>query len=368
MLCAFEIDKYTLYSPYMECYSPQQAHKKHSFILVCLVVLFLSHPLTCLAADIAIKQSERWSNYFSGQDYVFNYGIVSDTDFNGHIAWRISAEERTIIRGENSIHIQRGSHNHVEIKVPLPPVKSGVIRPVDIDVTLFMNQSQAAIGHSSRRIWLFPKNPFKGRQSAFKRLNLHLFDPLKETARIFQSNEIPFQPVMRLSDLNKLRKALLIVGEGLSLQQFRGLADLLKETASAGNKVVCLALANGQLPVTNNDQDTILYSTMIFRGREVVKLLDKRLDAAFWPPDGRVINSRIRIEGQRGRISGRVVQQDQGWPWVEFDFIEPKGKLLLCGFAIVGKWDAAPTPRYLLNSLLQYVGEDQLGKNLINAP
>jgi hypothetical protein len=343
-------------------------HKKYCYILACLLVCPFSNQVTCLAAEIAIKPSERWNNYFSGQDYVFNYGIVSDMGFDGAIEWRISAEERTILRGENPIQVQPGSDNHFEIKVSLPPVKPGVIRPVDIDVALFMNRSQAVIGHSRRRIWLFHKNPFKGRLSAFKRLNLYLFDPLKETARIFQLNEIPFHPVKRLSDLTELRNVLLIVGEGLSLQQFHGLADILKESASVGNRVVCLALANGQLPITHNEQDTILYSAMIFRGREVVKLLDKRLDGGFWPPDGKVIDSRIRLEGQRGRVAGRVVQQGQGWPWVELDFFKSKGKLLITGFSIVAKWDATPTPRYLFRSLVQYAGEVQLGKNFVSAP
>jgi hypothetical protein len=39
------------------------------------------------------------------------------------------------------------------------------------------------------------------------------------------------------------------------------------------------------------------------------------------------------------------------------DFAEKKGRLVVCGFSLVGSWDASPTPRYLLRRILEQFDE-----------
>lgn len=338
---------------------PNAVSLRWHILTICLVGLLFVYPSACLAAQTEIIPTQKWRNYFSGREQVFSYGIVSNDAFKGRAAWRVSAEKLTIIRGESAIHVHPNGDNQVAFKVPLPSIKAGLIRSVDIDVVLFKERSHAAIARHTRRIWLFHEDPFQLNQQALTKHNIYLFDPILKTAPVFRAVHIPFESVVRLSDVRQLREAMLIIGEGLSLQEFRGLSELLKETAEAGNKVICLAMDNGQLPIAQNTgPDFMASSSMVFRGSEVISMFDGHLDAEYWPPDGPMIDSRLHLEGQRGRVSGRIQSDGQGWPWVEFDYKKTNGKLVLCGFAIVRKWETGPAPRYLLDRMLQHIGKD----------
>jgi hypothetical protein len=92
------------------------------------------------------------------------------------------------------------------------------------------------------------------------------------------------------------------------------------------------------------------------RGTGVIHRLDKRLDAAGWLLDGKVAVSGVSLKGDQRQVLA-VVGRDGEWPWVEIDYPAPAGKLVVCGFDFLGKWDAGPTPRYLFARLLEYVTE-----------
>ncbi len=64
------------------------------------------------------------------------------------------------------------------------------------------------------------------------------------------------------------------------------------------------------------------------------------------------------VDSDRGQVVARVVEGDAGWPWLEVGFSAKRGKLIVCGFGLVKKWDAGPTPRFLLARLLDYMSID----------
>jgi hypothetical protein len=81
--------------------------------------------------------------------------------------------------------------------------------------------------------------------------------------------------------------------------------------------------------------------------------------------------SNTQPEGQS--IVAAVVNGAGGWCWLEMTFPQGKGKLMLCGFALIEGWDAGPTPRFLFARLLELLSpsgaagtkreEPPLGKN-----
>ena len=124
-------------------------------------------------------------------------------------------------------------------------------------------------------------------------------------------------------------------------------------TAARGLPVVCLAPAAGTMPVPGVGDNRLPRPTAIFlRQSDAIAALDKRLDTA-WPPDGKAVTSRIELKASRFGVTGEVTTGDDGWPWLEAVFAE-RGRLLVCGFALVAKWESGPTPRYLLGNMLSY--------------
>ena len=84
---------------------------------------------------------------------------------------------------------------------------------------------------------------------------------------------------------------------------------------------------------------------------------------------GIIIPDTAKEKPQEGKVVAEVLPGSKGWPWlaVEFPLIPaplPKGereksggRLIVCGFAIIGAWEASPTPRYLLARILEQFEE-----------
>ena len=95
-----------------------------------------------------------------------------------------------------------------------------------------------------------------------------------------------------------------------------------------------------------------------FRKASFIRLLDKRLDAAGWPPDDKaaVVGASLKADNRQVLAT---VGKDGDWPWVEIDYPTPGGKLVICGLDFLGndKWDAGPTLRDPFARVLTYLTE-----------
>ena len=82
-----------------------------------------------------------------------------------------------------------------------------------------------------------------------------------------------------------------------------------------------------------------------------------------WPPKGEVVRSSLVVKTDRDRVVAEV-SKDAGWPWIEVDFPDKNGKLLICGFGIIRSWDAGPAPRFLLARLFEFLTDRKQPRQL----
>ncbi len=147
----------------------------------------------------------------------------------------------------------------------------------------------------------------------------------------------------------------MVIGEGLSLEDRRGLAETLLQLAAGGVPVLCLAPASGSFPFPGSGGDP-QPRRVVLGGCEVIRELDKRLDADTWAPDGRVAAAGLELStAGRGALLS-VAPPPRGWRWLEVVYPQG-GRLIVCGFGIVQHWDAGPTPRWLLLRILERFSE-----------
>ena len=69
-----------------------------------------------------------------------------------------------------------------------------------------------------------------------------------------------------------------------------------------------------------------------------------------------MIASTIALTAEEGVVQGTIAPVG-GWPWMEANYPEAHGRLVICGFSIISQWDASPTPRFLFARLLERVSE-----------
>lgn len=337
---------------------PPKDMKKTLFLAFILVVS--TGTIFAEEAKLMVALQEQWSNVFGGKESVFHLSVRAQEELNGRVGWQFSSSGRTLARGEREVSVQPGEIETVEVRLQVPEVKEGVVMQASLSVSVYKGGADDAVTNLEKQIWIFPEDPFSHQKQWLKELKIHLFDPEKKTAEVFSDAEIPFDRVSNIDSFAEIKEGVLIIGEGVSLRDYRGLSKMMLKAAAAGTPVLCLTLAGGEMTFPGmGDVDLPQPKSMSFRRNDIITELDKRLDADAWPPDGKVVVGSVKLNGEKGPVVGEIEKQD-GWPWVEIDFGNKEGRLVICGFGIIEKWNSGPTPRFLLARILEYLEEDKV--------
>lgn len=316
--------------------------------------------LVCTAIQAAPKVSmaiqEPWNDVFGGKESVFHALINAREATQGRIVWSYTVDNKTIARQEREISVTPGRPENVDIRLPVPEVKEGVILNTTLSVSVLEAGAAQATVQLEKTIWVFPPDPFAGRIEWLKKLDIRLFDPEKKTTDAFEKAGIPFQRVANVDALADATNGIIIVGEGISFNDFKGLSGLLFKAAARGVPVLCLAPASGTFNLPGSGESEMpAPKSMTFQRNEIIARLDKRLDAVAWPPDGVVALTTTAIRSARNAVVGEVEKGDANWAWLEMSFNDSRGMFVLCHFAIIEKWGSGPAPGFLLARILEYV-------------
>lgn len=302
-------------------------------------------------ADLAVL--EKWSDVFGGKDAVFHVAVRAPEAFRGTVTWRFSAAGRSLARGERAVEAGPNRVGNVEVRLAVPPVKDGVVMESVLSVAA-AGADGKPVAELTNTIWIFGEDAFADEREWLKGLPVHLLDPAGKTRECFEKAKIPFQEVRTSESLGEIRSGVVVVGEGVSFREHSGLWERLVRTAQ-GYPVLCLAPAEGEVVLPGAEGlDLPAPTAMAFRGPDVIRELDKRLDADAWPVDGRIQAGGLVIRAGRGAsVLGEVRTDGKGWAWLDLRFGGIQKRLVVCGFPVVGKWDEGPAPRYLLSRMLK---------------
>jgi hypothetical protein len=290
------------------------------------------------------------ANVFGDQEEVeFKFRIDATRAIKGRAAWRLALGTATVQAGEVAVDAAPGAAQEVAFKLTRLPGKEGAV--VQSQLTLVVveaGETRPAATHG-QDLWVFPKDPFADRSEWLKKLKINLYDPTAKgaTAKVFETAKVPFEQLRSVDAVADVKDGIVIVGEGVSFREEKGLAATLQKLAASGVAVLVLAPADGEVIVPGLGGPADL-EDLTFR-REVVRRLDKRLD-----PRGTAVASSIRIKNSDDGVIGEVVAGAGGWPWVDARS-GGKGRWAVCGLAVITRWDDGPTPRFLLARMLEHL-------------
>lgn len=212
----------------------------------------------------------------------------------------------------------------------MPEVKPGVIMPATLTLTATAGADAAKQGTCEKRLWIYPSDPTVNRAEWLKSLNLRLFDPEKTTAPHLEAANIPFTPVGNVDALAEPGTEVLLIGEGVSFEDYRALPEMMCRAAANGHPVLCLAPKAGVMPLPGTkDTDWPPPGTMNLRGSDIITELDKRLDAKAWPAGDTVVSS-LALTSVDTRVAGEVTPGRAGWPWLEMRYPEKNARVMIC--------------------------------------
>jgi hypothetical protein len=316
--------------------------------LVCLHA-----PTAVLAAeDTVIEPVEKWADVFSGGEAKFHYTIRTVQPLDGRLHWSLSVNRRTVEHGQLPLTATAERAAEVTVALKVPEVKEGVVLESQLSIAVYAAGDQKPRAEHARKVWIFPPDPFANRSEWLKGLKINLFDPEGDTADVFEKAHIPFTFTKNISALDEIREGLLVVGEGTAWRDYRSLGEAVVKQAARGVPVLCLAPGEGTLVLPGSaGAESPPPASLTLRQGDIIRELDKCLDATAWSPQGQIDASRLTIKSDRDQVVAEVGQARHAWPWLEVRYPAAKGRLLVCGFGIIRQWEATPAPRYLLSEL-----------------
>jgi len=297
---------------------------------------------------------EPWRCFLGARPVALHLEAAQDRLTKVRVAWRVSVERAVLATGERIVLAGPGQKAVVPLhfQCPGPGLKAVVSGRMTATLTRLSDRQPLAEVRVPLRF--YPENPFAGRRKRIASLDLLLFDPLGDTAGEFQALGIPFsrggdpRTAKRRTD-----RETFVTGAGLSFRDYPGLLEWLVRQATTGANVLCLAPADGSLPVP--DPQIVKPERMQLQGASCITALDSKLDATAWPPNGAMVYCSISFSTD-GANTPRfaIARNDRGWPWLSLRF-PSDGCFVFCGFDLIGTWRDGPVPRYLLARILEWM-------------
>ena len=303
--------------------------------------------------DLAIQ--EPWSTVFGDKEFTYHVTVRSPEPFDGTVAWVLTCENRTLARQEHVVHAQPAQDAVQEIRVTLPAVKDRVTMPVTLGVQLLAAGKPAPVAAITRTLTVFAEDAFADRRETLRKAGITVFDPARNTCERLDKEKVPYQAVRSVEALAASKSGMLLIGEGASFREYRGLWPALRAAAARGVPVLCLAPAGGEMPLTDPEADAIPVAGVRFERAALVKSIGKHLDADGWPGDGRMASHSLALRGGHGPVVLAVDEGTTGWAFAELTFGPRRTRLIVCTLDVIARWDAGPTPRYLFAGLIDTV-------------
>lgn len=327
-------------------------------LLTCglLMLGLLTAKVAAQDAKVRIEAREPWTNLFADKDVVLHFRVTAPAGFKGRVAWTFAAaaNQRVYDRGRGEEPLA-GQEKPATIKVPLrtPPLKPRVIQEAEVTVAVTADGAKEPATSLKKKIWIFPADPFALKKEMLKELKIKVYDlaDKSKTAAALKELEVPFDEVARPADFADVQEGVILVGEGFSWQDDAELFPALDQAARRGVRVLCLAPKAGSFPFPTDDK--ILPEGLALQRQEIIRTLDKRLDAVAWAPAGALAATSILLAAEEGKVMAQVLPHARGWLWVALEYPDKKGRLVVATFSMLRSWEASPAPRYLLARILE---------------
>lgn len=297
-------------------------------------------------------------NIFCDEECEFKFKVQAAPGIKGRVVWRVAAGTATVKAGELALIVKPDASAEISIKLTIPAIKEGVVLHTKLTVSVIEHDQKRPSASFEQDLWIFPKDPFADRSEWLKKLKLNLFDPKGDTAKVFTAAKIPFEECKSVEALLETKEGVVVVGEGISFKDEKELGTAVQKLAATGLTVLILAPSEGEVPIPGLGGPNGGVEDLSFR-REIVRRLDKRLDPDGWLPDGKVVASSLTVKMGEDVIGGEVMPGPGGWVWIEARHGTGKGRWAFCGLAVIAKWEASPTPRFLFAKMLEYLTDSQ---------
>lgn len=315
-----------------------------------------------LAAEpsVRVKRADLWTNLFAGKRTAFKSEIPSKHAGDATFSWSLVVARGVVARGEQQITLNVDRAVEVAWEMDLPEVKPGLIIPATLRLVVHAREGSPKFEPATEdfELSICSSDATALRDEWLKSLDIVLFDPAKHTAEVFKESDIPYQ-VAEDPQCADLTKGLIVYGERIEPDRLDTVWSAAKEAAAGGRRVLVLGSPGGTIPIGGLlDSSTDALFAVSFKRNEIIRELDKRLDAAAWPKPGRLVTTSLHWTVREDQPHIEFRDDVHGWPWLDVRH-RNGGRLIWLGFGLAESWDATPTARYLTLKVFEELMTDK---------
>lgn len=316
-------------------------------------------------SHLSIKRITPFRTLLGNEETPLDWRVTLGSTDRGRLLWKVAIEHRTLLRGEAPLDGSTSETADIRAKIRTPEVKPGSAQAVTLSASIVLDGKSEPSANWEQTLWILPQDPFADRRDWLNKLKIVVYDPAGKTAECFEAAKIPFEPLANINALESVETGLIVVGEGISLRDDRGLSELLWRRAASGVPVLCLAPTQGELELrVSGEPEGAAVNQLSLRRSDVIRDIDKRLDDQYWMSQKVAANHSLRLAGAGSNVVAEVVEGTADWTWLELRF--PKStkqgerttNLVVVCLPIVERWEDGPTPRHLLARLFEYLASD----------
>jgi len=321
---------------------------------MCLLRLALFLPLLATPAwadGPAIELIDHAAPLFAQRDVAIRLRVRDVPAPDARLAWSLTAYERTIQAGDVPL-LPRDTQ---DISLPLRSIelRTGISLQATLTLRILDRRSQT-LAEMVQEYWVLAPAVFSEQRTALESLQMRVFDPFAKTTDVFEQAALPFRLLTNLQELEALDAGVLVVAEGLALDETPALEEAIELALARGLSVLCLAPTEGNLIVPGLTAAAgATPASLTFENLTFIHRRDKRLSTDAWLGLSNSTTSRVKLTVEGERTVGTINRDTEGWTSIEVTFDTPRRKFIYCGVPIISVWDANPAPRYLLSAILQ---------------
>ena len=256
--------------------------------------------------------------------------------------WALAVEGAVVARGEANL-----ASGPAPIAVTMPKLREGIVGEGSLT-------AESGANRAAKRLWVFAPDPWHGQKQTLEAMHIRVFDRDGTTADALEKSGLPFKRVLGSTEgLLGTTNFVTILPEGLSIAERKGLARAAMDSARNGGRVLWLAPKEGVMPLPGAEEEatTPAPSAVSLRRADIVHELDKRLSAQDWR-SGQAAMASLQLTAAKRRVECEWRGDADGWPWLDVRW-PGGGRLIMCGFDVIGAWDKGPAPRYLLAAMVE---------------
>ena len=328
-----------------------------------LIVTGLLSIARAFAAEPPVLECQSgWKALLEGEFADLKFAARNVDPAATRLRWSFSVGTETLVTGHARFKPRGSDLPTALVTVEMPDsrregVKSGILK-----ASLVGLRDEIETATVEKTLWVFPLDPFQGREKWLTGLDISLFDPKESTANELDSIGFPYESLESVDEIadEAASKGLLIVGEEVSFDEHPGLAQALLTVASQGRPVLCLAPGGGSLPLPGlNEEQGTAPRRVAFRRGDAIATLDPRLDEDRWPGRDDIVASGFALRSRGDLLTAEFGKPNQRWPWLDVEYPTGRGRLIVCGFGVIRSWEEGATPRHLFAQLIELLTTDR---------